>query len=84
MPMRSSSLANNNPLAVTRKLDGRYDVVLEVRDNLDLITQVAGIDFAIILAELESTELCHRDQLQCKVGTVAWDTVQQNMTVPKR
>lgn len=53
MPMRSSSLANN-PLAITRELDGRYDVVLEVRDNLDLITQVSGIDFAAILAELES------------------------------
>ena len=55
MPMRSSSLANN-PLAITRELDGRYDVVLQVRDNLDLIEQVAGIDFATILAELESAQ----------------------------
>lgn len=53
--MRASSLANN-PLAVTRELDGRYDVVLEVRDNLDLITQVSGIDFAAILAELEAAQ----------------------------
>ena len=42
MAMRSSSLANN-PLAITRELDGRYDVVLQVRDNLDLIDQVSGI-----------------------------------------
>ena len=55
MGMRASSLANN-PLAVTRELDGRYDVVLEVRDNLDLITQVSGIDFAAILAELEAAQ----------------------------
>ena len=55
MGMRASSLANN-PLAATRELDGRYDVVLEVRDNLDLITQVSGIDFAAILAELESAQ----------------------------
>ena len=55
MPMRSSSLANN-PLAITRELDGRYDVVLQVRDNLDLIDQVAGVDFAAILAELESAQ----------------------------
>ncbi|MFW9602456.1 MAG: collagen-like protein [Prevotella sp.] len=53
--MRASSLANN-PLAVTRELDGRYDVVLQVRDNLDLIEQVAGVDFAAILAELESAQ----------------------------
>ena len=45
MPMRSSSLANN-PLAITRELDGRYDVVLQVRDNLALIEQVAGRDTA--------------------------------------
>lgn len=53
--MRASSLANNS-LAVTRELDGRYDVVLEVRDNLDLITQVSGMDFAAILAELEAAQ----------------------------
>ena len=55
MGMRSSSLANN-PLAITRELDGRYDVVLQVRDNLDLIEQVAGIDFATIITELEAAQ----------------------------
>ena len=42
MPMRSSSLANN-PLAVTRELDGRYDVVLEVRDALPEIERLLSI-----------------------------------------
>ena len=81
MPMRSSSLANN-PLAITRELDGRYDVVLEVRDNLDLIEQVAGIDFATILAELESAQ----DFTGITVvqgETVAWDAVNKILTVPK-
>ena len=81
MPMRSSSLANN-PLAITRELDGRYDVVLQVRDNLDLIEQVAGIDFAIILAELESAQ----DFTGITVvqgETVAWDAVNKILTVPK-
>lgn len=49
--MRASSLANN-PLAVTRELDGRYDVVLEVRDNLGVIQTVAeNIDSVNIVAE---------------------------------
>lgn len=81
MPMRSSSLANN-PLAITRELDGRYDVVLQVRDNLDLITQVSGIDFAAILAELESAQ----DFTGITVvqgETVAWDAVNKILTVPK-
>ena len=79
--MRSSSLANN-PLAITRELDGRYDVVLQVRDNLDLITQVSGIDFAAILAELESAQ----DFTGITVvqgETVAWDAVNKILTVPK-
>ena len=81
MPMRSSSLANN-PLAITRELDGRYDVVLQVRDNLDLIEQVAGIDFEAILAELESAQ----DFTGITVvqgETVAWDAVNKILTVPK-
>ena len=81
MPMRSSSLANN-PLAITREMDGRYDVVLQVRDNLDLIEQVAGIDFAAILAELESAQ----DFTGITVvqgETVAWDAVNKILTVPK-
>lgn len=81
MPMRSSSLANN-PLAITREMDGRYDVVLQVRDNLDLIEQVAGIDFATILAELESAQ----DFTGITVvqgETVAWDAVNKILTVPK-
>ena len=79
--MRSSSLANN-PLAITRELDGRYDVVLQVRDNLDLIDQVSGIDFAAILAELESAQ----DFTGITVvqgETVAWDAVNKILTVPK-
>lgn len=79
--MRSSSLANN-PLAITRELDGRYDVVLQVRDNLDLIEQVAGIDFEAILAELESAQ----DFTGITViqgETVAWDAVNKILTVPK-
>ena len=81
MPMRSSSLANN-PLAITRELDGRYDVVLQVRDNLDLIEQVAGIDFATILAELESAQdFTGITVLQGE--TVAWDAVNKILTVPK-
>ena len=81
MPMRSSSLANN-PLAVTREMDGRYDVVLQVRDNLGLITQISGIDFATILAELESAQ----DFTGITVvqgETVAWDAVNKILTVPK-
>ena len=81
MPMRSSSLANN-PLAVTREMDGRYDVVLQVRDNLGLIEQVAGVDFAAILAELESAQ----DFTGITVvqgETVAWDAVNKILTVPK-
>ena len=81
MPMRSSSLANN-PLAITREMDGRFDVVLQVRDNLDLIEQVAGIDFATILAELESAQ----DFTGITVvqgETVAWDAVNKILTVPK-
>ena len=81
MPMRSSSLANN-PLAVTREMDGRYDVVLQVRDNLGLIEQVAGVDFATILAELESAQ----DFTGITVvqgETVAWDAVNKILTVPK-
>ena len=81
MPMRSSSLANN-PLAITRELDGRYDVVLQVRDNLDLIEQVAEVDFAAILAELESAQ----DFTGITVvqgETVAWDAVNKILTVPK-
>ena len=81
MPMRSSSLANN-PLAITREMDGRYDVVLQVRDNLDLIEQVVGVDFAAILAELESAQ----DFTGITVvqgETVAWDAVNKILTVPK-
>lgn len=81
MPMRSSSLANN-PLAITRELDGRYDVVLQVKDNLALIEQVAGVDFAAILAELESAQ----DFTGITVvqgETVAWDAVNKILTVPK-
>ena len=81
MGMRASSLANN-PLAITRELDGRYDVVLEVRDNLDLIEQVVGVDFAAILAELESAQ----DFTGITVvqgETVAWDAVNKILTVPK-
>ena len=80
MGMRASSLANN-PLAVTRELDGKYDVVLEVRDNLDLITQVSGIDFAAILAELEAAQ----DFTGITVvqgETVAWDAVNKILTIP--
>lgn len=81
MSMRSSSLANN-PLAITRELDGRYDVVLQVRDNLDLIDQVAGIDFAAILAELESAQ--DFTGITVVQGTVvAWDAVNKILTVPK-
>ena len=79
--MRSSSLANN-PLAITRELDGRYDVVLQVRDNLDLITQVSGIDFAAILVELEAAQ----DFTGITVvqgETVAWDAVNKILTVSK-
>ena len=79
--MRSSSLANN-PLALTRELDGRYDVVLQVRDNLDLIEQVAGIDFEAIIAELEAAQ----DFTGITVvqgETVAWDAVNKILTVPK-
>ena len=79
--MRASSLANN-PLAVTREMDGRYDVVLQVRDNLGLIEQVAGVDFATILAELESAQ----DFTGITVvqgETVAWDAVNKILTVPK-
>ena len=54
MPMRSSSLANN-PLAITRELDGRYDVVLQVRDNLDRIEQV--VRASTFLATPTSTNL---------------------------
>ena len=42
MGMRASSLANN-PLAVTRELDGRYDVVLEVRDALPEIERLLSL-----------------------------------------
>ena len=42
MPMRSSSLANN-PLAITREMDGRYDVVLEVRDALPEIERLLSL-----------------------------------------
>ena len=42
MPMRSSSLANN-PLAITREMDGRYDVVLEVRDTLPEIERLLSL-----------------------------------------
>lgn len=81
MSMRSSSLANN-PLAITRELDGRYDVVLQVRDNLDLIEQVAGVDFEAIIAELEAAQ----DFTGITVvqgETVAWDAVNKILTVPK-
>ena len=81
MPMRSSSLANN-PLAITREMDGRYDVVLQVRDNLDLIEQVAGVDFEAIIAELEAAQ----DFTGITVvqgETVAWDAVNKILTVPK-
>ena len=79
--MRSSSLANN-PLAITRELDGRYDVVLQVRDNLDLIEQVAGVDFAAILAELElAQDFTGITVMQGE--TVAWDAVNKILTVPK-
>ena len=81
MSMRSSSLANN-PLAITRELDGRYDVVLQVRDNLDLIAQVAGVDFEAIIAELEAAQ----DFTGITVvqgETVAWDAVNKILTVPK-
>lgn len=81
MGMRSSSLANN-PLAVTRELDGRYDVVLQVRNNLGLIEQVAGVDFEAILAELEEAQ----DFTGISViqgETVAWDAVNKILTVPK-
>ena len=79
--MRSSSLANN-PLAITRELDGRYDVVLQVRDNLDLIEQVVGVDFAAILAELESAQdFTGITVVQGEI--VAWDAVNKILTVPK-
>lgn len=81
MPMRSSSLANN-PLAITRELDGKYDVVLQVRDNLDLIEQVAGVDFAAILAELESAQ-DFTGITVVQSETVAWDAVNKILTVPK-
>lgn len=55
MGMRSSTLANN-PLAVVRELDGRYDAVLKVKDNLPLIEEVAGVDFAAIMVELASLQ----------------------------
>lgn len=78
--MRSSSLANN-PLAVTRELDGRYGVVLQVRDNLDLIEQVVGIDFATILAELEAAQ----DFTGITVvegPEVDWDPINKILTIP--
>ena len=79
--MRASSLANN-PLAVTRELDGRYDVVLEVRDNLSLIEQVSGIDFATIITELEAVQ--DFTGITVEQGeTVAWDAVNKVLTVPK-
>ena len=81
MPMRSSSLANN-PLAITRELDGRYDVVLQVRDNLSLIEQVSGIDFATIMTELEAVQ--DFTGITVEQGeTVAWDAVNKILTVPK-
>ena len=81
MGMKASTLANN-PLAVTRELDGRYDVVLQVRDNLDLIAQVVGVDFEAIIAELEAAQ----DFTGITVvqgETVAWDAVNKILTVPK-
>ncbi len=56
MPMRSSSLANN-PLAITRELDGRYDVVLGVRDALPEIERLLSlIDEASTVYTIETIE----------------------------
>lgn len=77
--MRSSSLANN-PLAITREINSKYDAVLAVRDALLLIEQVAGVDFEAIIAEIEDA----KDFTGITVVTgdeTSWDSVNKILTV---
>ncbi len=78
--MRASSLANN-PLAVTRELDGRYDVVLEVSEHLDEIAEILAMDLDTLLAELQ--EAADFSGLTVVPGVIAgWDSVNKILTVP--
>lgn len=80
MGMRASSLANN-PLAVTRELDGRYDVVLEVSEHLDEIAEILAMDLDTLLAELQ--EAADFSGLTVVPGVIAgWDSVNKILTVP--
>lgn len=77
--MRSSSLANN-PLAITREINSKYDAVLEVRDNLGLIEQVAGTDFEAIIAEIEDAK--DFTGITVVTGPVTnWNSVNKILTV---
>lgn len=51
--MRASILANN-PLAITRELDGKYELLLEIKSKFPEIEAVANMDIDAILAALEA------------------------------
>lgn len=53
MAMRASSLANN-PLAITRELEGKYELLLEIKSKFPEIEAVANMDINAILAALEA------------------------------
>ena len=53
MSMRASILANN-PLAITRELDGKYELLLEIKSKFPEIEAVANMDIDAILAALEA------------------------------
>ena len=79
MAMRASSLANN-PLAITRELDGKYELLLEIKSKFPEIEAVANMDIDAILAELEEAQ----DFTGITVVTgpaTSWDPINKILTV---
>lgn len=77
--MRASILANN-PLAITRELDGKYELLLEIKSKFPEIEAVANMDIDAILAELEAAQ--DFTGITVVSGPVtSWDGINKILTV---
>ena len=81
MSLRSSTLTYNT-LGINREIDSRYDAVLAVRDKLTEIELVAGMDFEVLIAEMEAAQDFTGITVVQGIE-VAWDGVNKVLTVPK-
>ena len=81
MPRRSTSLSNSAGSAIAREVESKYDVIKEVKDNLDIIEIVSNADIELLIKELENVQ--DFTGITVVSGAVAnWDAITKTLTVP--